>query len=131
VLRHGRPRETYNVGGDNQPPNIEIVRQICALVEELSPAPLDPRPSTLITHVADRPGHDRRYAMDITKIKRELGWQPQESLETGLRRTVQWYLDHPDWVAAIRGRGGYGEWMERNYSQRSAVSSQQSATGGQ
>jgi dTDP-glucose 4,6-dehydratase len=117
VLTAGQPGETYNVGGDNQPFNLDIVHQICALIEELRPS-LDPRPSTLIRFVADRPGHDRRYAMNITKIKSQLGWSPRHSLATGLRATVQWYLDHPDWVAAIQKQGGYQDWLNKNYANR-------------
>lgn len=116
VLRHGRPGETYNIGGGNQPPNIEIVRRICALLDEFHPegAPH----ARLITHVPDRPGHDRRYAMDIRKIQTELGWQPRHNLESGLRLTVQWYLEHPDWVQAIRAQDDYQKWLEKNYQHR-------------
>lgn len=123
VLLRGKPGETYNVGGDNQPPNIEIVRTICELISDLRPltsasSSLIPHPSSLIQHVPDRPGHDRRYAMNISKIKSELGWQPRESLATGLRRTVQWYLAHPDWIASIRKQAEYGKWIISNYGDR-------------
>jgi dTDP-glucose 4,6-dehydratase len=118
VLERGRVGETYNVGGNNQPPNIEIVRGICAILDELLPdSPHRPHES-LIKFVADRPGHDRRYAIDLTKISRELGWQPQESLQTGLRKTVEWYLQNAEWVAAIRQRQEYGNWMQANYGGR-------------
>jgi dTDP-glucose 4,6-dehydratase len=120
VLLRGKPGETYNVGGDNQPPNIEIVRTICHLLTKLRPS-LNPQPSTLIKFVTDRPGHDRRYAMNISKIKSELGWQPRESLATGLRRTVQWYLEHPDWIASMRTQSDYKHWMDKNYTQRSVT----------
>jgi dTDP-glucose 4,6-dehydratase len=118
VLEKGRTGETYNVGGNNQPPNIEIVRSICAILDELLPdSPHRPHES-LIRFVADRPGHDRRYAIDLSKISRELGWQPRESLQTGLRKTVEWYLQNADWVAAIRQRQEYGNWMQANYGSR-------------
>ena len=117
ILQRGRLGETYNIGGDNQPPNLDIVRQICNLISELRPT-LNPQPSTLIKFVTDRPGHDRRYAMDISKIKHELDWQPRHSLATGLRETVQWYLDNPDWIGAIRKQGDYQSWVDKNYSQR-------------
>lgn len=116
VLRHGRPGETYNIGGGNQLPNIEIVRRICALLDEFHPegAPH----ARLITHVPDRPGHDRRYAMDIRKIQTELAWRPRHNLESGLRLTVRWYLEHPDWVQAIRAQDDYQKWLEKNYKHR-------------
>jgi dTDP-glucose 4,6-dehydratase len=118
VLRRGRVGETYNVGGDNQPPNIEIVRGICAILDELRPnSPRRPH-AALIKFVADRPGHDRRYAIDLSKISRELGWQPRESLASGLRKTVEWYLSNAEWVEAIRQRREYGNWMQANYQNR-------------
>ena len=138
ILLRGISGETYNIGGDNQPSNLEIVRTICSLLDELVPAAVSGQRSAvspkssraeLITFVKDRPGHDRRYAMDISKVKRELGWQPRYSLAAGLRQTVQWYLDHPEWIAAIRGQGGYQAWVEKNYVKRQAVSSQQPAIG--
>jgi len=120
VLQNGKLGETYNVGGENQPTNLEIVKSICALLDELHPqSPTTPH-EKLITSVTDRPGHDRRYAMDITKIRRELGWRPQYTLATGLRKTVQWYLAHLDWVAAISSQGNYQQWVDKNYAQRSA-----------
>jgi dTDP-glucose 4,6-dehydratase len=118
VLEKGRVGETYNIGGNNQPPNIEIVRSICAILDKLLPdSPHRPHES-LIKFVADRPGHDRRYAIDLSKINRELGWQPKESLQTGLRKTVEWYLQNSEWVAAIRQRQEYGNWMQANYGGR-------------
>lgn len=116
VLAHGRPGETYNIGGWNEKPNLEIVHTICALLDELRPDALG-RHSRLITYVADRPGHDRRYAIDARKIERELGWLPKETFESGIRRTVAWYLDNQAWVAHVQS-GAYREWVVRNYGQR-------------
>jgi dTDP-glucose 4,6-dehydratase len=116
VLAKGRVGETYNIGGWNEKPNIEIVKTICALLDELRPDPAGPY-ARLITYVKDRPGHDRRYAIDARKIERELGWRPAETFETGIRRTVQWYLDHPDWVSTVQS-GAYRDWVATNYAQR-------------
>jgi dTDP-glucose 4,6-dehydratase len=116
VLAHGRLGETYNIGGWNEKPNIEIVHTICALLDELRPH-AEGSYQRLVTYVADRPGHDRRYAIDARKIERELGWRPAETFETGIRKTVQWYLDHADWVADVQS-GSYREWVDRNYAQR-------------
>ncbi|THF60222.1 dTDP-glucose 4,6-dehydratase [Pseudothauera rhizosphaerae] len=118
VLASGRPGETYNVGGWNEMPNIEIVRTICALLDELRPDPAGAH-ERLITFVADRPGHDRRYAIDARKIERELGWRPAETFATGIRRTVAWYLDHQDWVAHVQS-GAYRDWIAANYAGRGA-----------
>ncbi len=117
VLEGGRVGETYNVGGHNEKPNIEIVRGICALLDELRPDAAGPRADRLITFVKDRPGHDRRYAIDAGKIQRDLGWTPAETFETGLRKTVQWYLDHPDWVKAVQ-TGAYRDWVSTQYDGR-------------
>ena len=116
VLAGGRVGETYNIGGWNEKANLEIVHTVCALLDELRP---DPAGSyrRLITHVTDRPGHDRRYAIDARKIERELGWRPVETFDTGIRKTVQWYLDHPAWVANVQS-GGYRDWLAANYSAR-------------
>jgi dTDP-glucose 4,6-dehydratase len=119
VLERGRPGETYNVGGWNEKPNIEIVRSICALLDELRPDPSGPY-VRLIKHVTDRPGHDRRYAIDAGKIERELGWRPAETFETGIRKTVRWYLDHPDWVAHVQS-GSYRDWVATNYAARAGA----------
>lgn len=116
VLARGRPGETYNVGGWNEKTNREIVHTVCALLDELRPSAEGPY-TRLITHVKDRPGHDRRYAIDARKIERELGWRPAETFETGIRKTVQWYLDHGDWVANVQS-GGYRDWLDANYGQR-------------
>ncbi len=117
VLEAGQPGETYNVGGWNERPNIEIVHRVCALLDELRPRS-DGRPyREQITFVADRPGHDRRYAVDAGKIKRELGWTPAETFDSGIGKTVQWYLSHSDWVAHVQS-GTYREWVETNYAAR-------------
>lgn len=118
VILAGRPGETYNVGGNNQPPNIEIVRTICGLLDELQPeSPFRPH-SSLMTHVTDRPGHDRRYDVNIEKIGAELGWEPRQSLQTGLRQTVAWYLEHPEWVEDIHKQSDLQSWMKKNYAER-------------
>jgi dTDP-glucose 4,6-dehydratase len=119
VLEQGRVGETYNVGGNSERKNIEVVTAICDLVDELRPdAALQPR-RKLLTYVTDRPGHDRRYAINAEKIKSELGWQPDEKFEGGLRKTVAWYLDHADWIENVR-TGVYLEWIEKNYQERVA-----------
>ena len=114
VLAAGQPGETYNVGGWNEKPNLEIVHTVCDLLDELRPRSDGQSYRTQITFVKDRPGHDRRYAIDARKIERELGWKPAETFETGIRKTVQWYLDHPDWVAHVQS-GAYREWVGRQY----------------
>jgi len=118
VVKHSHPGETYNIGGDNQPTNLAVVEMLCEILDEVLPSsPYKPH-AGLIQYVADRPGHDRRYAMDITKIQRELGWKPRWSLEEGLRKTVMWYLDHQGWVEAIQQQGDYQTWIEKNYAER-------------
>ena len=116
VLAKGRVGETYNIGGWNEQANIDIVRSICTLLDELRPDPAGPY-ARLITHVADRPGHDRRYAIDARKIERELGWRPAETFGSGIRKTVQWYLAHAEWVAEVQS-GAYRDWVARNYGER-------------
>ena len=115
VLEAGTPGETYNVGGWNEKPNIEIVKTICALLDELRPKADGSRYTSQISYVTDRPGHDRRYAIDATKIHKELGWKPVETFDSGIRKTVQWYLDHADWVAQVQS-GAYREWVHKQYS---------------
>jgi dTDP-glucose 4,6-dehydratase len=149
VLENGRPGETYNIGGWNEIANIDIVKTICTLLDELAPRTQHSEPNTqhsapntqhsapntqysalntqysvlntqyseLITYVKDRPGHDRRYAIDARKIERELGWKPQETFDSGIRKTVQWYLDNPAWVARVQD-GTYREWIEQNYEDK-------------
>ena len=116
ILTKGQPGETYNIGGGNQPANLTIVETICDMLDELRTSAQSHR--ALIQFVADRPGHDRRYAMDTTKIRRELGWKPRYSLEEGLRVTVEWYLSHPDWTTAIQKQRGYQDWVQQNYENR-------------
>ena len=118
VLAQGRSGETYNIGGNTQPTNLEIITLVCAILDELRPASPHRPHAALITFVADRPGHDRRYAIDGSKISRELGWQPRHSLASGLRKTVEWYLANPEWVAEISARGEYQGWLKMNYEQR-------------
>jgi dTDP-glucose 4,6-dehydratase len=113
VLAGGRLGETYNVGGWNEKPNIEIVKTVCALLDELRPDPAGSY-ARLITYVKDRPGHDRRYAIDARKIERELGWRPAETFDTGIRKTVQWYLANAAWVANVQS-GGYRDWVNQQY----------------
>jgi len=113
VLRGGRPGQTYNIGGWNEKPNIEIVHTICDLVDEIRPSADSRR--KLVTFVKDRPGHDRRYAMDAGKIERELGWRPKETFESGLRKTVRWYLDNDEWVNDVSS-GSYRQWIAAHYS---------------
>jgi dTDP-glucose 4,6-dehydratase len=120
VLEAGRPGEVYNIGGWNEMPNLEIVHTVCRLLDELRPR-ADGKPyATQITFVADRPGHDRRYAIDARKIEQELGWRPAETFATGIRKTVQWYLDNQDWVANVQS-GGYRDWIQKQYGAKAAA----------
>lgn len=115
ALDCGLVGQTYNIGGWNEKPNIEIVRTVCALLDELKPRSDGKKYADQITHVADRPGHDRRYAVDATKIHTELGWKPKETFESGIRKTVLWYIHNTDWVEAAKS-GAYREWMDKQYS---------------
>jgi dTDP-glucose 4,6-dehydratase len=121
VLADGRPGEVYNVGGWNEKANLDVVHTLCDILDQLEPKAAgkdgSKRYRDQITYVADRPGHDRRYAIDARKIERELGWKPAETFETGIRKTVQWYLDHQEWVRDVQS-GDYVHWMEKNYAQR-------------
>ena len=115
VLEAGRLGETYNVGGWNEKPNIEIVHNVCALLDELRPRADGTSYASQITYVKDRPGHDRRYAIDARKLEQELGWKPAETFESGIRKTVQWYLANPEWVANVQS-GAYREWVQTQYA---------------
>lgn len=118
VLREGKDGETYNIGGNNQPTNLEIIRVICSILDEHFPDSEYVPHEKLIQHVTDRPGHDRRYAMDITKITKELGWRPRESLESGLRKTIAWYLKNPGWISALLEKEAFQGWVKKNYGNR-------------
>ncbi len=118
VITKGRPGETYNIGGGNQPANLLVVQTLCEIMDECLPdSPYAPHQS-LMRFVTDRPGHDRRYAMDSTKIQTDLGWQPRYSLSTGLLKTAEWYLGHPEWLQAIQQQENFQQWLARNYDQR-------------
>ena len=115
VLKKGRLGETYNIGGWNEKTNIEVVQTICKILDELKPR-ADSKPYVdQITYVKDRPGHDRRYAIDAGKIEQELGWRPVETFETGIRKTVQWYLDNPAWIDGVVS-GSYRDWLQKQYT---------------
>lgn len=116
VLKMGKTGESYNIGGNNQPTNLSIVETICDAMDELAPVGKSHR--SLITYVKDRPGHDRRYAMDSARIETELGWQRRHTLKEGLLETVRWYLNHPDWVKAIREQSNFSSWEKQNYTDR-------------
>ena len=115
VLTRGRVGEVYNVGGWNEKPNLEIVHTLCQLLDELRPKADGGSYQSQITYVKDRPGHDRRYAIDASKIERELGWRPAETFETGIRKTVAWYLANADWAANVQS-GAYREWVQTQYA---------------
>jgi dTDP-glucose 4,6-dehydratase len=117
VLARGRIGETYNIGGNSEKSNIEVVKTICAVIDELRPDPLIPQHSSLITFVQDRPGHDRRYGLDTRKIRDELGWEPRARFEDGIRQTVTWYLEHDDWLRNVMS-GEYKKWLATNYQNR-------------
>lgn len=116
ILKNGESGQTYNVGGNNQPTNLEIVIKICEILDEIFPESPNAPHKSLMRFVKDRPGHDRRYAMDISRIQNELNWQPKESLESGLRKTIQWYLSHMDWLEVILQDEGFEKWIWENYT---------------
>ena len=128
VVTEGEVGETYNIGGHNEKQNIEVVHTLCELLDELRPASSSVGADLsaissykqLITHVQDRPGHDLRYAIDASKIQRELGWTPEETFESGIRKTVEWYLNNPEWVAHVKS-GAYQQWLDKNYSARTTA----------
>jgi dTDP-glucose 4,6-dehydratase len=115
VLARGRPGETYNIGGNSEKRNIDVLQVLCTILDRVHPSGAPH--AKLVTYVKDRPGHDRRYAIDATRLRRELDWQPRTSFEQGMERTVQWYLDHMDWVRSVTS-GAYREWVEQNYADR-------------
>ena len=117
VLEKGAPGEVYNIGGNSEKSNLDVVRTICGILDELVPLEDKRLHESLIAFVQDRPGHDLRYAIDATRIKKEIGWTPQETFETGIRKTVQWYLDNAQWVQHVKD-GEYKKWMEKNYGNR-------------
>lgn len=118
ILEKGKVGETYLVGGDNQPTNLEIIRAITGIFDQIRPDSAHKPHWNLVTYVKDRPGHDRRYDMDISKIEQDLGWKPKVSLEAGLRKTVEWYLDHLEWLDKLSEKPELKEWMRINYSER-------------
>ncbi len=120
VLSNGEPGETYNIGGRNQRANLEVVTTLCELLDELKPDSRFVPHKQLMRYVTDRPGHDRRYAIDARKIERELGWHPVESFETGLRKTVEWYLANSEWVEDVTS-GHYQTWLQQNYAERTST----------
>lgn len=129
VLAAGRVGEIYNIGGHNERANLQIVHALCDALDALRPRADGQSYRAQITHVTDRPGHDRRYAIDAGKIERELGWRPQETFETGLRKTIAWYLDHADWVAGVQ-TGAYRDWVSRQYGRPDGQGDAPSATAG-
>ena len=118
VLQNGRTGESYCIGGNNQPTNLEIVDTLCTILDELQPHSSGIPYASLKKFVSDRPGHDRRYAMNIDKIGRELDWQPKYDLKDGMMKTVRWYLEQKNWIAAIRKQQGYQSWLDKNYTER-------------
>jgi dTDP-glucose 4,6-dehydratase len=118
ILTSGKTGETYAVGGDNQPPNLTLIEHICAILDEVVPAsPYKPH-FALVKYVTDRPGHDRRYDINISKIHQELGWAPSRKLDDGLRETINWYLQNQDWIRSVREQLDYQKWMDKNYEKR-------------
>ena len=124
VLKNGQPGETYNIGGNSERSNLEVVRTMCAIIDELRPAPDGASRESLISFVKDRPGHDRRYAINSNKMLVELGWKAKESFETGIRKTVNWYLNNPEWIRTVNS-GAYRNWIDSHYSPLTVSSSPQ------
>ena len=116
VLERGQAGETYNIGGWNEKTNLEVVNTICSVLDSLRPRNDGQSYAELITFVKDRPGHDRRYAIDASKVERELGWRPAETFDTGIRKTIQWYLDNHDWIDGVVS-GSYRDWVQKQYTQ--------------
>jgi dTDP-glucose 4,6-dehydratase len=117
VLENGKPGEAYNIGGNSEKTNLEVVRALCAILDEVAPRADQTGHASLIEFVKDRPGHDQRYAIDASKIRTEIGWVPEETFESGIRKTVQWYLDHSQWVDNVTS-GAYQNWIATNYGKR-------------
>lgn len=115
VVTEAEVGSTYNIGGHNEKKNLDVIEMVCALLDELQPT--EGRYADLITYVNDRPGHDRRYAIDASKIQQELGWKPLETFESGLRKTIQWYLNNSEWINNVKS-GAYQSWIEQNYEKR-------------
>ena len=118
VIKNAKTGQTYNVGGDNQPTNLDIIKQVCEILDEMFPDSGNTPHESLINFVKDRPGHDRRYAMNITKIGKDLGWEPKMDLQKGLRKTVTWYLENSEWLHNIQKRDDLKEWENKNYTER-------------
>jgi dTDP-glucose 4,6-dehydratase len=114
IIKRGKTGETYNIGGNCEMENLSLVQMLCDMVDELAPAKHKTSRRELITFVKDRPGHDRRYAIDATKLKNELGWTPKTDLKSGLQKTIAWYMEHPDWVNSVK-TGEYRNWIKQQY----------------
>jgi dTDP-glucose 4,6-dehydratase len=123
VLKNGKPGQTYNIGGNNQYTNLEVVKNICSILDRLQPESKFNPYSKLINFVKDRPGHDRRYSMDINKINKEIGWQPLTTFDQGLQNTVEWYISNQKWVRSVQDKPGYHDWIMSNYQKREGSSS--------
>ena len=120
VLAQGKVGETYNIGGCNEQANIEVVKMICSILDELQPRADGRSYQTQISFVADRPGHDKRYAIDASKIRHDLAWLPKETFASGLEKTIRWYLAHPDWIEHVTS-GSYRDWIKQHYQNESGV----------
>jgi len=117
VLAQGRVGEVYNIGGASERPNIDVVNIVCSILDDVQPRANGAKYSALLTYVKDRPGHDRRYAIDASKIGNELGWKPAETFDSGIEKTIKWYLQNPQWIAGIES-GSYQQWVDKNYGAR-------------